>query len=445
MKFGFPILYEDNHLIVVVKPANLPAQADSSGDEDLLSLLKGYIKEKYQKPGDVYLGLVHRLDRPVGGVMVFARTSKAAARLTEQFRSHTVKKQYAALTRGIAPVFAKLNDSLLKDERTNTVSVVDAQTPNAKAASLSFWLAGREGGLSLLNVSLHTGRSHQIRVQLANAGMPIYGDARYNPDSKPGEQIALFAYALTLVHPTTKLPLRFCALPEGGIWRAFEGALESLSGEPRIVYEDKNILVVNKPQSMTTAEADGGERTLEGVLREQYGELYPVHRLDANTGGLVLFARNLTAKDALDSAIQARDIQKTYRCIVCGTPTPPEATLTAYQKKDAQSARVTVFSSPAPGTKTIVTHYRVNKSDGHLSLLDVRPVTGRTHQIRAHLAFAGYPLLGDERYGDWSLNKTFSMIQQALWAVRLELSFPSDSNLGYLDTKVFSCAAPFTL
>ncbi|MEL7610463.1 MAG: pseudouridine synthase [Bacillota bacterium] len=445
MELDFPILYEDNHLIAVVKPANLPVQADSSGDEDLLSLLKSYIKEKYQKPGDVYLGLVHRLDRPVGGVMVFARTSKAAARLTEQFRSHAAKKQYAALTREAAPVFAKLSDYLLKDEKTNTVSVVDAQTPGAKAASLSFRLAARENGLSLLNVSLNTGRPHQIRVQLKNAGLPIHGDARYNPDSRPGEQIALFGYALTLSHPTTKQQLRFCALPEGGVWRAFSGALESLSGEPRTVYQDENILVVNKPRGMTTAAADGGEKTLEDALCGQYGEIYPVHRLDANTGGLVLFARNPAAREALDAAIEAHAVKKTYRCIVRGTPASPEATLTAYQKKDAENARVAVFPSPAPGAKTIVTRYRVLKSDGRLSLLEVEPVTGRTHQIRAHLAFAGYPLLGDERYGDWALNKAYSITQQALWAVRLELSFPGDSALRYLDGKAFSCSAPFAL
>ncbi|MEA4872286.1 MAG: pseudouridine synthase, partial [Synergistaceae bacterium] len=352
MKLDFPILYEDNHLIVAVKPANLPVQADSSGDQDLLSLLKIYIKEKYRKPGDVYLGLVHRLDRPVGGVMVFARTSKAAARLTEQFRSHTAKKQYFALTRAGAPIFAKLSDHLLKDEKTNTVSVVSAETPGSKLASLSFRLAGREKGFSLLDVSLNTGRPHQIRVQLANAGMPLYGDARYNSDSRPGEQIALFAYALTLVHPTTKLPLRFLALPESGVWSAFSGVLESLSGEPRMVYEDENILVVNKPQGMTTAAADGGDRTLEGALYGQYGEIYPVHRLDANTGGLVLFARNPLAKDALDTAIQTHTLKKTYRCIVRGKPEPSEATLTGYLKKDADSARVKIFSSPERDAKS---------------------------------------------------------------------------------------------
>ncbi|MBQ9924151.1 MAG: RNA pseudouridine synthase, partial [Clostridia bacterium] len=198
------VLYEDNHLLVVKKPPNVPVQADASGDEDLLTACKGYIKEKYQKPGEVYLGLVHRLDRPVGGVLVFARTSKAAARLTEQFSAHRAQKRYAAVVEGSAPGEGRLFDWLLKNEGTNTTSVVKEGTSGAKAARLSFRTLARDGGSSLLDVDLETGRPHQIRVQLSHAGLPIRGDQRYNPRAKVGEQIRLWAYALTIAHPTLK-------------------------------------------------------------------------------------------------------------------------------------------------------------------------------------------------------------------------------------------------
>ena len=210
------VLYEDNHLLVVEKPANVPVQADASGDEDLLTACKGYIKEKYQKPGEVYLGLVHRLDRPVGGVMVFARTSKAAARLTEQFSAHRARKRYAAIVEGEAPAEGRLTDFLLKNESTNTTAVVAVGTPGAKQAKLSFRTLARDKGLSLLDVDLQTGRPHQIRVQLSHAGYPIHGDQRYNPNATVGEQIRLWAYALTIAHPTLKEEMTFYALPPFG-------------------------------------------------------------------------------------------------------------------------------------------------------------------------------------------------------------------------------------
>ena len=158
------VLYEDNHLLVVEKPANVPVQADASGDEDLLTACKGYIKEKYAKPGEVYLGLVHRLDRPVGGVMVFARTSKAAARLTEQFSAHRARKRYAAIVEGEAPAEGRLTDFLLKNESTNTTAVVAVETPGAKQAKLSFRTLAREKGLSLLDVDLQTGQIGRAHV-----------------------------------------------------------------------------------------------------------------------------------------------------------------------------------------------------------------------------------------------------------------------------------------
>ncbi|MBQ7785424.1 MAG: RluA family pseudouridine synthase [Clostridia bacterium] len=209
---GVRIVYEDNHLLVVVKPPNMPTQADASGDADLHSTMKQYIAEKYQKPGAVYLGLVHRLDRPVGGLVVLARTSKAADRLSEQVRKKTLARQYAAAVRGGTPHRQELNDWLLKDEKTNTVRAVKEGTAGAKDAKLEYELAGRADDLSLLRVKLYTGRSHQIRVQLSHSGNPIWGDARYG-QGKPGEQIALWGAHLGLIHPTKKEAMHFDALP----------------------------------------------------------------------------------------------------------------------------------------------------------------------------------------------------------------------------------------
>ena len=221
---GVGIVYEDNHLLVVVKPPNMPTQADASGDPDLHSTMKQYIAEKYQKPGAVYLGLVHRLDRPVGGLVVLARTSKAADRLSEQVRKKTLARQYVAAVRGNPAKEAELCDWLLKDERTNTVRAVAEGTPGAKDAMLRYAVAGSAGELSLVRVKLFTGRSHQIRVQLSHNGTPIWGDARYGA-GKPGQQIALWGAHLGMVHPTKKEEMRFTALPpmDGMPWRTFGG------------------------------------------------------------------------------------------------------------------------------------------------------------------------------------------------------------------------------
>ena len=198
------ILYEDNHLLVVEKPINMPTQEDDSKDPDLLNELKKYIKEKYNKPGNVYLGLVHRLDRPVGGVMVFAKTSKAASRLSEQVRTHKLEKSYYAVIEGKLDD-GKLVDKLLKDEKTNNTIV----SPNGKESVLSFKNITYKDGLSLVDIKLETGRSHQIRVQFSSRNHPLYGDQRYNKHAKVGEQIALFAYKLSFEHPVTKEKLEF--------------------------------------------------------------------------------------------------------------------------------------------------------------------------------------------------------------------------------------------
>lgn len=215
------ILFEDNHIIVVEKKPNIPSQADKTNDNDLLTEVKKYIKEKYHKPGNVYIGLVHRLDRPVGGIMVFAKTSKAASRLSNQIREKVFKKKYLAVVDGkIIPEQGSLEDYLYKEERTNTSRVVKKEKKNAKLAKLDYKVKkyNKVKDLSLLEIDLHTGRHHQIRVQLANFGHSIFGDQKYGTRGK-GKQIALWAYELTIQHPITNEKLTFTDLPEPiGTW-----------------------------------------------------------------------------------------------------------------------------------------------------------------------------------------------------------------------------------
>ena len=215
------ILFEDNHIIVVEKKPNIPSQADKTEDEDMLIIVKQYIKEKYNKPGNVYLGLVHRLDRPVGGVMIFAKTSKAAARLSEQVRSKVFKKKYLAVVDGkIEEQVGTLENYLYKDERLNMSRVVSKDKKNAKLAKLDYKVLkyNEIKNLSLLEINLHTGRHHQIRVQLANFGHSIFGDQKYGNRGQ-GKQIALWAYELTIEHPITKEKITFKDLPEAvGTW-----------------------------------------------------------------------------------------------------------------------------------------------------------------------------------------------------------------------------------
>lgn len=220
------IIYEDNHIIVVEKIPNIPSQGDKTGDIDMLEIIKKYIKEKYNKPGNVYLGLVHRLDRPVGGVMVFAKTSKAASRLSEEVRSRQLKKEYLVVVDG---KFEKnkdtLEDYLLKNQQKNISRVVKEGTKNSKIAKLDYETLkyNSEIDLSVLKVLLHTGRHHQIRVQLSSRGHSIYGDQKYGTRGR-GKQIALWAYKLTIIHPITKKEMTFTSIPElNKTWKILEG------------------------------------------------------------------------------------------------------------------------------------------------------------------------------------------------------------------------------
>lgn len=218
------VIYEDNHLLVVKKPVNMPVQKDSSNDEDLLTVLKKYIKEKYNKPGNVYLGLVHRLDRPVGGVMVFARTSKAASRLSDAIRKREFNKTYLAVVHGILKdKKGKMEHYLLKDTNTNIVSAVNKDTGGAKYACLEYGVLNERENFSLVKINLHTGRPHQIRVQFSNEGHSLFGDQKYGRDvNSPGQQIALWSCEISFIHPTTKENVKFkCNPPDEEPWNWF--------------------------------------------------------------------------------------------------------------------------------------------------------------------------------------------------------------------------------
>ena len=222
MNMKLKVIYEDNHIIVVEKIPNVPSQEDETGDISMMSLVKDYIKEKYNKPGNVYLGLVHRLDRPVGGVMVFAKTSKAASRLSNQVREKVFKKEYLAVVDGkLEQEKGTLENYLYKDKKTNTSYVVNKDKKDSKYAKLDYEVIkyDKENNLSLIKINLHTGRHHQIRVQLANIGHSIYGDQRYGTRGK-NKQIALWAYKLSIEHPTKKERIEFEDLPkEIGGWK----------------------------------------------------------------------------------------------------------------------------------------------------------------------------------------------------------------------------------
>ena len=217
------VIYEDNHIIVVEKPCNIPSQADKTTDVDMLTLVKSYVKEKYNKPGEVFIGLVHRLDRPVGGIMVFARTSKAAARLSEAIRIKQFSKQYLAVVNGIFECKkGSLEDYLLKDEALNKSRVVSKDKRGAKLARLTYEVISEKNNKSLIKINLETGRHHQIRVQFSNDGHALVGDQKYGKGEQ-NVQIALWAYKLEFKHPTKEDILNFICMPKKiGPWADFE-------------------------------------------------------------------------------------------------------------------------------------------------------------------------------------------------------------------------------
>ncbi len=219
------IIYEDNHLLVVEKPVNVLTQGDITGDKDLLTILKEDIKERYNKPGNVFLGLVHRLDRPVGGVMVYAKTSKAASRLSEQIRIGGFKKTYLAVIYGTPDISeGRFEHYLVKDRERNKVYIVNGQKKGGKKAILEYEVLGNAENMSLVKINLITGRSHQIRVQFASTGYPLFGDQKYSEGlSKPGEQLALWSYSIEVAHPVKLGNMVFqCNPPQIYPWDIFE-------------------------------------------------------------------------------------------------------------------------------------------------------------------------------------------------------------------------------
>lgn len=228
-------VYEDNHLLVAVKPQGQLTQSDETGDLSLQDECKQYIKEKYQKPGEVYLGLVHRLDRPVGGLVAFARTSKAASRLSEQLRIHHMEREYLAVVEGEdLPARGDLRDWLLQGE-DGLVRVVPEGTPGAKEARLHYERLGAREGTALVHLRLETGRKHQIRVQLSHLGYPICFDMRYGHGER-GRDVALFGAVLRLTHPTRKEDMTFTARPENPAFRPYEKEITAFlaSCQPRV-------------------------------------------------------------------------------------------------------------------------------------------------------------------------------------------------------------------
>ncbi len=210
------IVFEDNHIIVVVKPYNIPTQEDISGDADMVKLLKEYLVKTYNKPGNAYIGLVHRLDRPTGGVMVFAKTSKAAARLSENIKNGELEKKYLAVVKGLPRKAAeRLDNYLFKYENLNVVKVVPMSTEGAKRAVLDYKLLEGKDDVSLVSINLLTGRSHQIRVQMEFIGNPLIGDNKYGKASDPrSENLALWASELRFPHPVSKEIMVFRVYPD---------------------------------------------------------------------------------------------------------------------------------------------------------------------------------------------------------------------------------------
>ncbi|MEG1751706.1 MAG: RluA family pseudouridine synthase [Clostridia bacterium] len=216
------VIFEDNHLLVVQKPQNVPTQADSSGDLDLLSMAKAYVKETKNKKGDAFVGLVHRLDRPTGGSIVFAKTTKSASRLSAQIVKGKFEKKYFAVVYGNPrSKSGRLVNYLKKDEQTNIVSIVPMSEKGAKRAELVYEVLEEKEGISLIGVQILSGRSHQIRVQMANLGHPVWGDSKYG--TSKAENLALWAWSLSFFHPVKKSKMTFISLPpeDDQPWKMF--------------------------------------------------------------------------------------------------------------------------------------------------------------------------------------------------------------------------------
>lgn len=406
--------------------------------------------------------------------MVFARTSKAAARLTAQFKGRTAKKRYAAVVVGCPPAEKRLVDFLLKDERTHSSAVVPEGTDGAKRAELCYRKLAACGDRALLDIELFTGRPHQIRVQLAHDGFPILGDQRYNPAARSGMRICLWAYALTIQHPTLGEEMTFFSLPGGSPNRGaaveerqtacagspddmqavctgapIERRMDCAAGSPdgrsgfaafpvqtallpafgvcRGVAMDDALLVVDKNAGVEV------EEDLVPALESVIGPVYPVHRLDANTEGLVALARTEAMREQLLRAFRTHEnIEKIYHAVVVGTPAQRAGTLEHTLQKDAAGAFVRVVAPGTPGGQPAKLAYRVLETRGGLSLVEIELHTGRTHQIRVQMAAIGCPVLGDDKYGDREINRRCRVKRQQLLAKRLTIGGRTFESLRFL-------------
>jgi 23S rRNA pseudouridine1911/1915/1917 synthase len=217
------IIFEDNHLLVIKKPKNVLTQKDKTNDFDLGEILKQYLKEKYNKPGNVFLGTVHRLDRPVGGVMVFTKTSKSASRISEQIRNGNFTKKYLALLNGtLTEKSGVLENYLNKDKNKNIVSIVDEAFEGAKKAVLKYNVLGEVNKVSLVEVDLITGRSHQIRIQFSDLGVPLLGDKKYGISNDKFFELCLWSNEISLYHPVNKKKMKFVLFPDNDYpWNGF--------------------------------------------------------------------------------------------------------------------------------------------------------------------------------------------------------------------------------
>ena len=231
MKSAPGIIYEDNHLLAIAKPTGWLVQGDKTGDRTLSDWGRAYIKEKYAKPGDVFLHPVHRIDRPVSGMVLFARTSKALERMNKLFREDHIEKIYLAIVLG-QPEWptAQLAYWLVKNEQTNTSTAFDKEKSGAKYAELFYEHIHTDGRQSLLKVMPKTGRPHQIRVQLAKVGCPIVGDLKYGyPTPLPDKSIGLHAWKLSFVHPVLKTPLSLTCRPEAETWKPYFNIINAMA------------------------------------------------------------------------------------------------------------------------------------------------------------------------------------------------------------------------
>lgn len=230
------VLYEDNHIIIVNKSTSEIVQGDKTGDKPLSEIVKDWLKEKYNKPGNVFCGVTHRLDRPVSGIVIFAKTSKALTRLNEMFKNKEIKKTYWAIVKN-APKQAEgqLKNYLLKNEKQNKSYAYDIEKPSSKLAILNYQLIARSEKYNLLEVDLQTGRHHQIRCQLAKMGCVIKGDLKYGADrSNPDGGISLHSRKVSFIHPVSKEPIELTApVPDDSLWKAFEKIMTEKKSSPR--------------------------------------------------------------------------------------------------------------------------------------------------------------------------------------------------------------------